>query len=118
MAQPDVCLALPAPGLRPWQRCPSPPAAAAVPAAGHVSANPQLRCIALLDTADPGFPSFLALHASHMEAFGGRLLPPAFEACNQGGDPFLFELWRSFGRAGVCAKVRVTNGIGEYSIVG
>ncbi|GAB4813173.1 hypothetical protein N2152v2_000219 [Parachlorella kessleri] len=78
--------------------------------AGFAADNPHLRCIALLDKADPGFPSFLALHTSHLDAFGGRLLPDQF--INQGGDPFLFELYRSFGLARLCSEVSLTNGKG------
>lgn len=78
--------------------------------------HPHLRCIALLDEADPGFPSFLALHtSSHLDLFGGRLLPEAF--VNQGGDPWLFELYRRFGLSGVCPSVWVSNGIGEASCI-
>lgn len=71
--------------------------------------HPRLRCIALLDAADPGFPSFIAVHASHLCLFG-RLLPGEF--VNQGGDPYLFELYRSIGAADVCGAVTVHNSIG------
>lgn len=54
----------------------------------------------------------MALHASHLATFG-HLLPPQFDACNQGGDPFLFELHRRFGLAGLCEDMRISNGIGE-----
>ncbi|KAI7842503.1 hypothetical protein COHA_003857 [Chlorella ohadii] len=79
--------------------------------AEYISAHPHLRCIARLDTADPGFPSFLALHKDHLATFG-RLLPPQFDGCNQGGDPFLFELHHRFGTAGLCLRVRISNAIG------
>lgn len=86
------------------------------PAAEFVAARPHLRCVALLDASDPGFPSFPAVKSStHLDLFG-RMLPG--ELLNQGGDPFLYELYRSFGLAGVCAAITVHNAMGEKGVMG
>lgn len=78
-------------------------------AAGAIALQPALKCMALLDAADPGFPSFMAIQSTHMKLFG-RMLPGEF--VNQGGDPYLFELYRSVGAADVCASVTIRNFIG------
>lgn len=77
--------------------------------AEHAAANPHLRCIALLDVSDPGFPSFPAIDSSHLELFG-RMVPEEF--VNQGGDPFLFELYRAVGAADICRSVSIANACG------
>ncbi|KAL4431746.1 hypothetical protein ABPG77_002962 [Micractinium sp. CCAP 211/92] len=77
--------------------------------ADFVGQQPHLRCAALLDAGDPGFPSFLAVAPSHLEIFG-RMLPE--QLLNQGGDPLLYELYRSFGAAAVCPDVVLVNSMG------
>ena len=42
------------------------------------------------------------------------MLPTEF--INQGGDPYLDAVYRSFGAAAVCSTVRLSNNIGEFSI--
>jgi hypothetical protein len=74
------------------------------------AAGPALRCVALLDAADPGFPSFPVMHASHLQLFG--MVPREF--VNQGGDPLLYALYRSIGAAAVCPTVTVHNTVGEF----
>ncbi|KAL4440415.1 hypothetical protein ABPG75_003416 [Micractinium tetrahymenae] len=77
--------------------------------AEFVAQRPHLRCTALLDAADPGFPSFLAVSPRHLEVFG-RVLPE--QLLNQGGDPLLYDLYRSFGTAAVCPDVVLINAVG------
>ena len=43
------------------------------------------------------------------------MLPPEF--VNQGGDPFQYELYRSFGAAGICSAVTVVNTVGGCACV-
>ncbi|KAI3431713.1 hypothetical protein D9Q98_004757 [Chlorella vulgaris] len=59
--------------------------------------------------ADPGFPSFPVMHASHLQLFGS-MVPREF--VNQGGDPLLYALYRSIGAAAVCPTVTVHNTVG------
>jgi len=67
----------------------------------------------LVDAADPGFPSFPVLRvARHLATFGGRLLPDAFDGLNQGGDPFLAELYRRAGAQRDLRGVSVSNAVG------
>ena len=54
-------------------------------------------CVAFHDTAFRGFPTFPVVHRWHHVTFGKRLLPSHF--VNQGGDPYLFELYKRFGAA-------------------
>ena len=68
--------------------------------------SPSLQCLLLKDEADPGFPSFFALSATHLKTFG-QLLPQNF--VNQGGDPFLFELYRSIGAVDSLPAVSINN---------
>lgn len=51
-------------------------------------------CIAFLDESFRGFPTFPVIHKWHFGALGGSVLPSQFD--NQGGDPFLFELYKRF----------------------
>ncbi len=54
-------------------------------AADAVNIAPRLRCLALLDAADPGYPSFPVIDADHLRVFG-RLFPPDLFV-NQGVEP-------------------------------
>lgn len=53
-----------------------------------------MACVAFRDLTMPAFPCFPVIHRRHVEIFGS-VLPPEF--INQGGDPFLFELYRRWG---------------------
>ena len=66
-------------------------------------------CVAFYDEAFRGFPTFPVLHRWHFEAHG-HLLPHQFE--NQGGDPFLFELYKHFGASRFALDQRLHNTIG------
>mmetsp|Transcript_15623 Transcript_15623/g.34141 ORF Transcript_15623/g.34141 Transcript_15623/m.34141 type:complete len:1056 (-) Transcript_15623:63-3230(-) len=66
-------------------------------------------CVALNDLAFPGFPTFPVLHRWHLNQFGS-LLPRQF--ANQGGDPYLYELYSRFNAASFCAVATMKNGIG------
>jgi len=63
-------------------------------------------CMAFQDMSFPGMPTF---HRAHMEIFKEKVVPDIF--INQDGDPFIFQLYRSFG----CSKMfssRISNEIG------
>ena len=73
--------------------------------------SPNLQCLVLKDEADPGFPSFFVLSAKHLATFSDQLLPQDF--VNQGGDPFLFELYRSIGAVDSLSAVSINNKRGD-----
>mmetsp|Transcript_12923 Transcript_12923/g.27249 ORF Transcript_12923/g.27249 Transcript_12923/m.27249 type:complete len:1014 (+) Transcript_12923:733-3774(+) len=66
-------------------------------------------CVGLNDLSFPGFPTFPVVHRWHMNQFGS-LLPRQF--ANQGGDPYLYELYSRFNAAAFCVNCRVKNCIG------
>ena len=72
--------------------------------AGRFLREPSLQCLILRDGADPGFPSFPVMRSNHLSIFEGKLLPSGF--LNQGGDPFLMELYRCIG--GVKSEHNIT----------
>lgn len=51
-------------------------------------------CVAFTDTTFPGMPTFPVIHRTHMDIFNGKVIPDIF--INQGGDPYLFQLYRRF----------------------
>jgi len=63
----------------------------------HISRSSGLpfgaACVALCDHSFPGFPTFPVVHRWHVDRFGS-VLPRQF--VNQGGDPYLFELYSRF----------------------
>ncbi|KZT74468.1 glycosyltransferase family 2 protein [Daedalea quercina L-15889] len=70
---------------------------------------PGFGCIAFTDTSFPGMPTFPVVHRTHMDIFGGEVIPDIF--VNQDGDPFLFQLYRRWG----CSRMispRVSNAVG------
>ena len=73
----------------------------------------HIHCLILRDHADPGFPSFPVIRSDHVTAFGGNMVPKAL--LNQGGDPFLMELYRSIGGVQSMHAVTVVNQRGEVS---
>lgn len=66
-------------------------------------------CVAVKDMSFPGFPTFPVVHRWHMKHFGD-LLPKQF--VNQGGDPYLFELYSRFNAAAFEVTCRLENTIG------
>ncbi len=66
-------------------------------------------CVGLNDLSFPGFPTFPVMHRWHMDQFGS-LLPKQF--ANQGGDPYLYELYSRFNAAAFCIDCRLENRIG------
>lgn len=66
-------------------------------------------CVALYDESFPGFPTFPVVHRWHLDQFG-TILPRQF--VNQGGDPYLFELYSRFEAAEFATRCRLTNTIG------
>jgi hypothetical protein len=70
--------------------------------------------VAFNDLAFPGFPTFPVVHRWHLNNFG-LLLPKQF--VNQGGDPYLFELYSRLGTAEWEISCRLENTIGGKSIV-
>ncbi|KAF8596204.1 glycosyltransferase family 2 protein [Ceratobasidium sp. AG-I] len=66
-------------------------------------------CVAFTDLSFPGMPTFPVVHRTHMEIFGGEVIPKEF--INQDGDPYLFQLYRHFG-ASATVSSRLRNSIG------
>ena len=66
-------------------------------------------CVAFTDTSFPGMPTFPVIHLTHLEIFGGEVIPDVFT--NQDGDPFLFELYRRWGCSTMIPQ-RIHNGYG------
>lgn len=65
-------------------------------------------CVALNDLAFPGFPTFPVVHRWHLDHFDS-ILPRQF--VNQGGDPYLFELYSRFNAAAFLPQCRLKNTI-------
>ncbi|OCH85038.1 NAD-dependent epimerase/dehydratase [Obba rivulosa] len=66
-------------------------------------------CVAFTDISFPGMPTFPVIHRTHMDIFGGVVVPETF--INQDGDPFLFQLYRRWG----CSRMidcRLQNQVG------
>ena len=68
-----------------------------------------LACVAFRDLTMPGFPCFPVVHRTHVAIFG-NVLPPEF--VNQGGDPFLFALYRRYGAAEFAPTASLRNTVG------
>ena len=66
-------------------------------------------CVCLNDISFPGFPTFPVIHRWHINAFN-TLLPRQF--VNQGGDPYLYELYSRFNAACFVTDCRLENTIG------
>jgi glycosyltransferase involved in cell wall biosynthesis len=66
-------------------------------------------CVAMKDLSFPGFPTFPVLHRWHLQHFGS-LLPKQF--ANQGGDPYLYELYSRINAAAFEVSCRLENTIG------
>ena len=74
----------------------------------------HLHCLILRDNADPGFPSFPVIRSNHIIRFGGSVVPKVLS--NQGGDPFLMELYWSIGGVQSMHAVTVVNKRGGYCL--
>ena len=68
-----------------------------------------MACCAFRDLTMPAFPSFPVIHRRHVEIFGA-VLPAEF--VNQGGDPFLFELYRRWGASAFANTAALKNLVG------
>lgn len=66
-------------------------------------------CVAMNDVTFSGFPTFPVIHKWHVEKFGS-ILPRQF--VNQGGDPYLFELYSRFNAARFATTCRLQNTVG------
>mmetsp|Transcript_17483 Transcript_17483/g.47688 ORF Transcript_17483/g.47688 Transcript_17483/m.47688 type:complete len:1004 (-) Transcript_17483:1972-4983(-) len=66
-------------------------------------------CVALNDESFPGFPTFPVVHRWHIDKFD-TILPRQF--VNQGGDPYLYELYSRFDAAAFLPSCRLSNTIG------
>jgi glycosyltransferase involved in cell wall biosynthesis len=66
-------------------------------------------CVAMNDLSFPGFPTFPVVHRWHLNHFD-TLLPKQF--VNQGGDPFLYELYSRFEASAWEVSCRLENTIG------
>lgn len=69
-------------------------------------------CIALNDLTFPGYPTFPVMHRWHIRHFGS-ILPRQF--VNQGGDPYLFELYSRWNASSFIVNARLKNTVGGYS---
>lgn len=70
-------------------------------------------CVAFQDQAFPGFPTFPVVHKQHLKHFE-KLLPYHF--VNQGGDPYLFELYRRFNCARFARQAVLENTVGGMDV--
>ncbi|KAF7980106.1 hypothetical protein HWV62_39513 [Athelia sp. TMB] len=77
--------------------------------AGAEGVTHGLGCVAFTDTTFPGMPTFPVIHRTHMDIFDGKVVPDIF--INQGGDPYLFQLYRRFGASRMIPS-RVQNAVG------
>lgn len=68
-----------------------------------------MACCAFRDLTMPAFPTFPVIHRRHVEILGA-VLPPEF--VNQGGDPFLFELYRRWGASAFVDTAALKNIVG------
>lgn len=65
--------------------------------------------VALNDVTFPGFPTFPVIHRWHIRKFR-RILPRQF--VNQGGDPYLFELYSRWNASSFALESRMSNDVG------
>ncbi|CAJ1940641.1 unnamed protein product [Cylindrotheca closterium] len=79
----------------------------------EVSENEDLplgaACVAMKDLAFPGFPTFPVVHRWHVGKFGS-IIPQQF--ANQGGDPYLYELYSRYNASSFEVTCRLENTIG------
>lgn len=66
-------------------------------------------CVVMNDVSFEGFPTFPVVHRWHIKHFK-RILPRQF--VNQGGDPFLFELYSRWNASSFVMNARLKNTIG------
>ncbi|TDL21121.1 hypothetical protein BD410DRAFT_316142 [Rickenella mellea] len=66
-------------------------------------------CIALTDVSFPGMPTFPVVHRTHMDIFGGEVVPEVF--INQDGNVYLYQLYRRWGCSRMISS-RIRNGVG------
>jgi len=66
-------------------------------------------CVALNDESFPGFPTFPVVNRWHIKQFG-TILPRQF--VNQGGDPYLYELYSRYGASSFATDCQLKNTIG------
>lgn len=66
-------------------------------------------CVVFTDTSFPGMPTFPILHRTHLDIFGGEVIPDHF--INQDGDPFVYQLYRRWG-CSVMFDSRIRNNVG------
>ena len=67
-------------------------------------------CVAFEDMSFRGFPTFPVIHRWHYETFNCEVLP--YQLVNQGGDPYLFELYKRFGTSRFAIGCTLENTIG------
>ncbi|KAF9020736.1 glycosyltransferase family 2 protein [Hymenopellis radicata] len=67
-------------------------------------------CVAFEDVTFPGMPTFPVVHRTHLDMFGGDVIPDVF--VNQDGDPYLFQLYRRWGCATMVEGMRLQNNVG------
>lgn len=78
--------------------------------AQHEHVPQGMGCVAFTDVTFPGMPTFPVIHYTHVNTFGGQVIPKVF--INQDGDPFLFQLYRKWD----CSRMipsKLSNGLAE-----
>jgi hypothetical protein len=69
-------------------------------------------CVAMNDVSFEGFPTFPVVHRWHLRTFRS-LLPRQF--VNQGGDPYLYELYSRWNASSFVKEARLKNTVGGDS---
>lgn len=77
--------------------------------------TPFFGCVALNDVSSPGFPTFPVVTDIHMNIFDNVVVPEEF--INQGGDPYIFALYRRFGAARFASDIKMTNDVGGVQLL-
>ncbi len=73
-------------------------------------------CIALNDIGAVGFPTFPVVHRVHLDIFGKKYIVPE-DFINQDGDPFLFQLYKSWGASKILSHIIIRNSVGGLQLL-
>lgn len=76
---------------------------------------PYFGCLAINDRTSPGFPTFPIVTNTHLDIFGGSVVPNEF--VNQDGDPYIWALYRRFGASHFAHEITLSNGIGGMQLL-
>lgn len=73
-----------------------------------------LSLLAWHDDSFPGFPTFHMSAREHLDVFGGVYYPLPFHGAHQ--DPWIYDVYRQYGRAELCDQIRVRNHVGGSTV--